>query len=78
VIDQVRRLLSETDDLLDQLAVARKDVREESTALRLETCRRRLRCVRNTLARELDDLELDAGKGVLVQVQAHDYQRRSI
>jgi len=76
VIDQVRRLLSETDDLLDQLAVARKDVREESTALRLETCR--LRCVRNTLARELDDLELDAGKGVLVQVQAHDYQRRSI
>jgi hypothetical protein len=73
---QVQRLLDETDALLAQLAVARAGVDEEISARRLETCRRRLRNVRNTLARELTDLSLEEGQGVLVQLQRDDYERR--
>lgn len=77
MIDQVRELVTGVDQLLDRVRASRVDAREEITALRLETCRRRLQSVRNVLALELHDQELERGVGVLVQVQRDDYHRRS-
>lgn len=77
MIDTIREQLDRTDDLLELVSVALRGVDEEITALRLETCRRRLLNVRNILAAELRDLELDAGCGVLVHVQRADYLRRA-
>lgn len=76
MIDQVRELVVDVDRLLDRLRAAKGGTEEEITALRLETCRRRLQSVRNVLALELHDQELERGDGVLVQVQRDDYQRR--
>lgn len=76
MIDQVRDLVAGVDQLLDRLRASKGNAQEEITALRLETCRRRLQSVRNVLALELHDQELERGDGVLVQVQRDDYQRR--
>lgn len=77
MIDQVRELVAGVDQLLDQVRASKGNAQEEITALRLETCRRRLQSVRNVLAVELHDQELERGDGVLVQVQRDDYERRS-
>lgn len=76
MIDQVRELVVDVDRLLERVRGAKGNTQEEITALRLETCRRRLQSVRNVLALELHDQELERGDGVLVQVQRNDYLRR--